>query len=158
MSAAVRIAELQPADFPDWLPLWDGNNQGQKNEAVTTETWARLTGADWQVYGLGAWIIPSPPRGEGQGEGAILAGILHYVIHPTTGNVKQVCYMQDLYVDPALRRQGIARALLDELARKGRREDWARIYWLAEESNEAAQTLYKTLGVKLDFSLHVLPL
>jgi RimJ/RimL family protein N-acetyltransferase len=37
-------------------------------------------------------------------------------------------------------------------------ENWARIYWLADGSNDAAQRLYKNLGVKLDFSLHIMPL
>ena len=56
------------------------------------------------------------------------------------------------------RRKGYARALIAELAHIGKQKGWARIYWLADSRNEAAQTLYKTLGIRLDFSLHVLPL
>lgn len=140
------IRPLSADDFTGWLPLWDANNRGLVGEAVTTETWARLTGPGWPVHGLGAWI------------GGELAGILHYVLHPTTGNIKNVCYMQDLYVAPDHRRKGIGRALVLELAAIGKREGWARIYWLAESNNPAAQALYKTLGVRLDFTLHVLPL
>ncbi len=140
---SVRL--LKAKDFPDWLPLWDANNMGQRNEAVTTETWARLTTADFPVHGLGAW------------KNDRLAGILHYIVHPVTGSVNPVCYMQDLFVDPSCRNQGFAKALLKELERTGKREQWNRIYWLAENGNEAAQGLYKSIGVKLDFSLHVLP-
>ena len=66
--------------------------------------------------------------------------------------------MQDLYIDPTARKQGYATALVTALAEMGATEKWARIYWLAETANNAAQHLYRTLGVKLDFSLHILPL
>ena len=64
--------------------------------------------------------------------------------------------MQDVYVDPAQRKQGIARRMIEALSREGKTQKWPRIYWLAERDNEAAQNLYKSLGVKLDFTLHVL--
>lgn len=142
---SILIRPLQPSDFPDWLPLWDGNNQGTRNEAVTTETWSRLIDPNYPVFGLCAL------------QGNVMTGILHYVLHPTTGNILPVCYMQDLYVDPAHRNKGIARKLVQELARIGKAEKWARIYWLAEADNAAVQALYKSIGIKLNFTLHVLP-
>lgn len=66
--------------------------------------------------------------------------------------------MQDLYINPAQRRRGLARGLVMALAGLGAAQGWARIYWLAEAENEAAQTLYKSLGYKLNFTLHVLPI
>lgn len=86
-----------------------------------------------------------------------LVGLLQYVLHYTTGSIEQVCYMQDVFVVPERRAQGIARAMIQSLAQIGKREKWGRIYWLAEESNAAAQALYKSLGHRLDFSLHILP-
>ena len=142
---AVKIRPIENRDFPDWLPLWDGNNLGQRDEEVTSETWSRLTDPNSAVHGLVA---------ERDGE---LAGLLHYIIHPTTGSLKDVCYMQDVYTDPNHRKQGIARALIEELANIGKNK-WARIHWFAEADNKAAQHLYQTLGVKLNFTLHVMKL
>lgn len=142
----LTIRPLQADDFPQWLPLWDGNNMGQRNEAVTTETWARLTDTGSAVHGLCAT------------EKGKLVGLVHYILHPTTGSIAPVCYMQDVYVMPEHRLKGIARALVEKVAETGRREKWARMYWLAEAENKAAQALYKELGVKLDFTLHILPL
>jgi ribosomal protein S18 acetylase RimI-like enzyme len=65
--------------------------------------------------------------------------------------------MQDVFTAPAHRRRGVARQLIGELAAIGREQGWPRIYWLAEADNEAAQNLYATIGVKLDFTLHALP-
>ena len=140
------IDDIKPDDFDAWRKLWDANNLDHKNEAVTRETWNRLLNPVYPVHGLVA-------RMDGK-----IAGLVHYVLHPVTGHIEPVAYMQDLYVDPAFRRQGVARALVEQLAVLGKREGWARLYWLAEGENARAQALYRNLGVRLDFSLHILPL
>jgi len=140
------IRSLEMNDFPRWLPLWNANNQGVVNEAVTTETWGRICDPAVEVYGLGAF------------EGEVLAGLVQYVVHPITGTIAPVCYMQDVFVDEGHRRKGIARQMVKEVEKIGKREKWARIYWLAERDNLAAVELYKNIGVQLDFALHILPL
>ena len=140
------IRPLTQDNYEQWLPLWDGNNHGQSNATVTAETWRRLMDPQNPVHGLGAHY-------DGR-----LAGLLHFILHPVTGHIEPVCYMQDVYVNPAFRRKGIARALVTSLSDIGKHEKWARIYWLAELDNEAAQNLYKYIGFRLGFSLHVLPL
>lgn len=142
--AQIKIRPIEAQDFPAWLPLWDGNNLGQRHEAVTTETWARLTDPAYPVYGLVAE------------QGGELAGLVHYILHYTTGAIEQICYMQDVYVAPDFRRKGVARKLVAALTKRAMQEKWARIYWLAEADNIAAQALYKDCGIKLNFTLHVL--
>lgn len=146
MTKDLEIRPLQNPDFPAWLPLWDGNNMGRRNEEVTAETWSRLIDSGSPVNGLAAF------------NGGEMRGFVHYILHPTTGYIRPVCYMQDVYVDPEHRRKGIARTLVQELTKIAKKEQWGRLYWFAENSNEAAQALYKNLGVKLDFALHVMPL
>lgn len=147
MNSVVKIRPLQKLDYAGWLILWDGNNLGTRDAQVTAQTWGRLNDTQFPVHGLIAFENNQP------------VGLLHYVVHPTTGSLKDVCYMQDVYVDPAYRKKGIARAMIEELSRIGKLEQkWARIYWLAEANNEAAQRLYKNLGVRLDFTLHVIPM
>lgn len=140
------VRPLQKDDYDSWLTLWDTNNLGRRDESITAQTWSRILNPDSPVFGLCA------------AEGENLYGICHYVLHPATGSLTPICYMQDLFVDPAHRRKGIARALVARLAEIGRGEGWTRVYWLAESNNDGAQQLYKNLGVKLDFTLHVLPL
>lgn len=142
----VKIRSLQPEDFPNWLPLWDGNNQGERDVAVTSETWSRLNDPASSVHGLCAV------------EGDIMKGLVHYILHPTTGAIANACYMQDVYVDPAYRGKGLAKKLVTAVAQRGKAEKWSRLYWIAEADNIAAQALYKNIGVKLDFTLHVMAL
>jgi len=87
-----------------------------------------------------------------------VVGLLHGVVHPVAGSLHPVCYMQDMFVHPARRRQGIATNLLDALAAMGRIEKWDRIYWLADKNNAQANSFYKDRAVPLDFSFHILPL
>lgn len=141
------IHPLQDDDYDQWLPLWQANTEHSLDDKITIETWRRICDPAFPIGGLGARPDEAAP----------LAGICHYILHPTTGNLKQICYMQDLYIDPAARRQGLARGLVNALAAVAATQGWARIYWLAEAENEAAQTLYKSLGYKLNFTLHVLP-
>jgi len=141
----MEIRPLQKSDYDQWLPLWQENCLHQIDDTVTHETWGRLCDKRSEVNGLGAF------------DQNTLLGILHYVIHPTTGSITPACYMQDLYIGENYRRQGLARALVWELGEMGKAAKWSRIYWLAEENNTAAQNLYKTLGVKLNFTLHLLP-
>ncbi len=143
---SLKIRTLAAEDFPAWLPLWDGNNQGVRKEDVTAETWSRLIDDDFPVHGFCAEL-----KGE-------MVGLVHYVLHPTTGSIEPVCYMQDVFVNPDYRSKGIARALVSELSKKAFKENWARMYWLAEDDNQAAQALYKNIGVKLNFTFHVLPI
>lgn len=141
----VLIRPLAAADYDQWVVLWNGNNQGHINQNVTAATWERLI-RDPQVRGLGAF------------DGNEMSGLVHFILHPVTGHIKNVCYMQDLYVNPSHRRKGIGRKLVEALAVIGKSEGWARMYWLAEAQNREAQALYRNLGLKLDFTLHVLPL
>jgi GNAT superfamily N-acetyltransferase len=136
---------LHDKDFDLWLPLWNLNNLNQINEAVTQSTWERLMDPDSGIGGIAAF------------DATAMVGILHYVVHPVTGQIKPVAYMQDLYVLPSHRRRGVARQMITALHALGEEKQWSRIYWLAEGKNQDAQALYKNIGVKLDFTLHVLP-
>lgn len=149
MQAAAGGLALRPlgsGDYAAWLPLWTANTMGQCGAEVTAETWRRLNDPASGVRGIGAWRNGS------------MAGFVHYVLHPVTGHVRPACYMQDLFVAGTERRKGAGRALVAMLAALARSEGYARLYWLAETRNEAAQKLYEGIGLKLDFTFHILPL
>lgn len=143
----IIIRSLEFDDFSQWLPLWDGNNLGQRDEAVTAATWERLTNTrNTHVNGLCA---------EMNGE---LVGIVHYILHPTTGSISPVCYMQDVYTSPQHRRKGIGKRLVQELSKIGQEEQWARMYWLTDVDNTEAKAMYENFGIAMNFTFYVLPL
>jgi ribosomal protein S18 acetylase RimI-like enzyme len=137
---SMKIRDAASGDFQGWFKLWDEYCDRSKvtlPESVTRRTWERI-------------VDPSEPMGclvaEKDGEG--LLGFCNYVLHPNTFSAKWCCYMEDLYVSPAARRQGIATALVQALIAKGRAEGWCRVYWITEDDNAAAQAMYDRLGTR----------
>ena len=55
-------------------------------------------------------------------------------------------YLEDLYVKPAFRRQGIARALLSQLARIAKERNCGRMEWAVLNWNKPAIEFYESLG------------
>ena len=105
----ITIRALRHDDYDQWLALWNANNQGHINEEITAVTWQRLMDND-QVRGLVAV------------DNDTLCGLVHFILHPVTGHIKPVCYMQDVFVDPIHRRKGIGRQLVMALAALGKKE------------------------------------
>lgn len=141
----INIRHIQREDHDQWLPLWRENGLHQVGDNVTAETWRRICHPKEAVFALGAFDEDN------------LAGFLSYVLHPVTGFIEPACYMQDLYIAEQYRRCGYAKRLVWELHNVSKKQGWSRLYWFAEQKNEAVQALYKNLGVKVSFDLFMLP-
>ncbi len=57
-------------------------------------------------------------------------------------------YLEDLYVRPAHRGQGVGRALLTQLARECGERGYARLEWAVLDWNEPAIGFYASLGAE----------
>lgn len=70
------------------------------------------------------------------------------IAHPTyeTGHAERGLYVADLYVAPAHRRRGIARALLSAVARAGHAQGARHLWLTAKAQNTAAHAFYRRLG------------
>ena len=144
---ALSIAALGAADHPRWLELARGYKafyKTQVSDAEYARTWQRLLANDG-VWGLGAHL---------DGE---LVGITHYLFHTGTWN-NEVCYLQDLFVDPAARGRGIARALIEAVAQAARKRGAEKLYWLTQAHNAAGRVLYDKVAKYNDFIRYDSPL
>ena len=140
----ILIRQLRRKDHPAWLPLWQANNDSNLSRKQTDETWKKLTTKSDPIFGLGLWL-----------DGALI-GILHYSLHPVTARASDVCFMQDIFIAPEQRRQGLAKIFLGELFVLAKAKDWAWVYWFALDSDQGAQALYKKIGVKMEMGVHML--
>ena len=143
----IRVEPLTKQDTVGWRQLWRMNVGTTLEKPVLDHTEQLLLSDASPLFGL----VAKTAEGE-------VIGLLHGVVHPVAGSLNPVCYMQDLFVHPARRRQGIATQLIDALTAKGRADKWDRIYWLTERGNTSAQALYNARSVSLDFSFHILPI
>jgi GNAT superfamily N-acetyltransferase len=140
---------IRPAcagDEPAWRALWDGYceyYEVEVPEAVTAETWRRLLGDG------GHECLVAERDGE-------VVGFANYLLHPSTWATTDRCYLEDLFVAPAARGTGTARALIETLAALAREHGWREVYWHTEGDNSRARGLYDSFVAADGFVRYVL--
>ena len=80
-----------------------------------------------------------------------VVGIAHYLLHRSTWSPTRYCYLEDLFVEPALRAKGIGRALIEAVYEAADRAGCTRTYWVTQEFNYRARGLYDQVAVKSPF-------
>ena len=73
-------------------------------------------------------------------------GVALWFLNFSTWTGRPGLFLEDLYVDDAVRGQGVARALLGALAREARARDCPRMDWAVLSWNEQAKAVYRKLG------------
>ena len=143
----VRPAE--PADEARWRELWDGYTrfyESEPVEEVTRHTWARIHDPAVPMHAIVAVDVT-----------AGVVGIANYLLHESTSHLTPVCYLEDLYVDPAIRARGVGRALIDWLWAETQTRNWSSLYWHTRETNYRARALYDTFTPHSGFLRYALP-
>lgn len=141
------IRAALPGDEATWRELWQGYCEFygvQLSEKVTGRTWTRILDPDSQIMCIVA---------EMDGE---VCAFAHCVVHENTWETQAVCYLEDLYVNPAARGRGIGGALLEWLRNAMRAEGWARLYWMTKADNAEARRLYDRFTLADDFVRYVI--
>lgn len=124
----IIIRDIQPLDETEWRRLWDGYNAFYETSVapeITSRTWQRILDPGSSVMGRIAEIGANP------------VGFSVSVLHHGTWVAGPVCYLEDLFVDPACRGKGIGRKLIQDLVDRGREENWSTLYWHTRDDNPA---------------------
>lgn len=79
-------------------------------------------------------------------EGAEVAAMAIWYVTFSTWRGRHGIWLEDVYVRPAYRRLGLARALLGELAQICVERGYPRLEWWVLDWNESAHTFYRSLG------------
>ena len=120
-------------DEPAWRRLWDGYiafYRATVPPAATARTWRRVLDPAAPIF---ARLVE---------RNAKVVGFTIAVLHEATWVEAPVCYLEDLFVDPASRGAGLGRALLEDMIAQARSRDCARLYWHTQASNLPARRLY----------------
>jgi GNAT superfamily N-acetyltransferase len=149
MSASLIIRPPDPADFREWLALWDGYNAFYGREGatalsreITQMTWGRFFDAYEPMHALIA---------EQQGQ---LLGLVHYLFHRSTIDIAPTCYLQDLFTDERARHKGVGRALITAVYERARTAGSPRVYWQTHETNLTARSLYDKIAERSGFIVY----
>ena len=139
------IRAIRPDDRENWQSLWQGYLDFYRAvlaPEVTERTWALLVEGDSAVHGVVA-------EEDGQ-----LIGFAHLIMHPTTWASDPSCYLEDLYITKSFRGRGVARQLIEAVYRFADESGAAKVYWLTQEYNAAARSLYDTVAHRTSFVVY----
>ncbi|MFX0545243.1 GNAT family N-acetyltransferase [Roseovarius sp. S1116L3] len=143
MSDTLTIRPLQASDEAEWRRLWTGYLQYYETsvpEEVYETTFRRLLSEDHpNQNGLLALKGDHP------------VGLVHYIYHPHNWKIEDVCYLQDLYADPAVRGTGVGRKLIEAVYEAADRDGRPSVYWMTQDFNATARQLYDRIGVLTPF-------
>ena len=77
-----------------------------------------------------------------------IVGIAVWFLNYSTWTGRHGIYLEDLFVDPAVRRQGVAEGLMRALAAEADAHGYARMEWAVLDWNELAKGFYRRLGAR----------
>jgi diamine N-acetyltransferase len=107
---------------------------------------AVATEADIRRYAFSEHPLVKVTMAEWDGEPA---GCAIWFLNFSTWEGKPGIYLEDLFVRPAFRRNGIGKALLKHLAALAAEEGWTRFVWQVLDWNTPAIEFYEALGARM---------
>lgn len=146
MTAELTVRRLRDTDRQGWQPLWDQYLHFYRAELpadISDGTFARLIGADSDLAGLVA--VGAEDR---------VLGLAHLVFHASTWAPTPYCYLEDLFVDPSARGSGAAHRLIKAAYETARERGSGRVYWLTQQFNGPARSLYDTVARLTSFVMY----
>ncbi|QLE39643.1 GNAT family N-acetyltransferase [Nostoc sp. C052] len=135
----VRFAE--PADYSVLFKLIEGLAEYEKlSHAVTGNALALQE----HLFGSRRYVEAILAESAGQAVGFAL-----FFHNYSTFLTKPGIYLEDLFVLPEYRRQGIGKALLTKVAQIAVERDCGRLEWSVLDWNESAQAFYRSMGASI---------
>jgi GNAT superfamily N-acetyltransferase len=145
----MNIRPINARDYVGWRPLWDGYNAfyDRKGPTAVLEETSQTT---WRRF-----LYPAEPMFALVAEtNGALVGLAHDLYHRNTTMQAMTCYLQDLFADPAMRGQGVGRALIEAVYAAAKTAGSPRVYWQTHATNTTAQLLYDRIAAKSGFIVY----
>ena len=135
MRPPLEIRAALPADKQRWFILWQGYLDFYKTELSTEQselTWQRILDPEFNMKCAVAI------------DDGLIVGFTTYSLQNSTWSEGGHCYLEDLFVDPAVRGKGVGRALIEYVKSYAIENNCSRLYWNTDEDNATARKLYDT--------------
>ena len=137
MSLEIRAALA--TDKQRWFILWQGYLNFYKTELSTEQselTWQRILDPEFNMKCAVAI------------DDGLIVGFTTYNLQNSTWSENGHCYLEDLFVDPAVRGKGVGRALIEYVKSYAIENNCSRLYWNTDEDNATARKLYDTYALE----------
>lgn len=147
----IHLRAATPADTPlilDFIrALADYEKLSHEVEATEEKLRATLFGEKPAAECILAFATPSAAASPAA-PAEVPAGFALYFTNYSTFLAKPGLYLEDLFVKPEFRRQGIGKALLLHLARLANQRGYGRMEWTVIDWNAPAIRFYESLGAR----------
>ena len=134
---SIKIRPIELGDKDRWLELFKEYIVFYKSSLSDEQfelTWQRIN-SEFNIKGLVADVDNK------------IVGFTHYIWRPSTWEVEDFCYLEDLYVDPKNRKGGVGRALIKAVEEIAIAKGSKRLYWTTAPDNETARKLYDKVAI-----------
>ena len=133
----IKLRKAEPADFEKILGMIKELAEFEKSSDQFTNTVERMT-AEKDFFNC--FMIETPERE------AVGHVVYYYCYYTWTG---KALYMDDLYIKPEYRGQGIGSRVLDRIINLAKETGCHKIRWQVLEWNTPAINLYKKAGAQV---------
>ena len=138
----IHVRAAREDEFDVWMPLWRGYLAFYK--ADIADEVSRLT---WQRF----FDDAEPMHCDLVEVDGVVCGLVHSIDHRSCWMKEHSCYLQDLFVAPELRGQGLGRRLIEHVYAQAKARGCERVHWLTQETNTDAMKLYDRIADKPGF-------
>lgn len=140
MPAELEIAPIAASEYEDLLPLIAAYQRFYEVEDVDQERNREFFRRFLAPSEVGLLL--------GARAGGRLVGYACLYWHFSSTKARESVLLNDLYVDPELRGEGIGRALIEASLGIARERGGAHLEWVTEPDNHTAQRLYDSTGAE----------
>ncbi len=146
----ITVGPPAASDREQWEHLYHGYAEFYRvpmNDAILDTVWGWIHDAANPFFGLLA-----------RNDAGRAVGLMHCRQMPSPLRGAQVGFLDDLFVAPDARGQGVVEALYAALRELGRAQGWPFIRWITAEDNARARAVYDKLSEKTHWVTYQMPL
>ncbi|WP_372737246.1 GNAT family N-acetyltransferase [Neptunomonas sp.] len=148
LTQKISVTPVQADDREQWQRLYYDYAdfyQVPMNQDILNSVWSWILDDSQAFYAL----IAKDPAGNAM-------GLMHYraMLSPLRGAA--VGFLDDLYVDPAVRGEGVVDQLFAGLSAAAKQQGWPLVRWITAENNYRARSVYDKLATKTHWQTYQL--
>lgn len=139
MADPLNVRPAQATDRAAWLGLWQewqAHMGGRVPEAVTAASWLKIITPGSGLLALVAW------------KDDLAAGFANVSLTPFAWTGDHSMFLQDLFVAPSARGEGVGTALLKAVYGEADRLGISQVFWMADEKDAELQAFYDRHAIR----------
>ena len=141
------IREIRLDDKNQWEVLYRGYADFYKveiNNKILNTVWEWIHDKNHDVCGL---LYEQNNK---------IIGLAHYRKMPSPLRGKYIGFLDDLFVDPIHRRNGVGEKIIKEIKAISIRNNWNLVRWITRDDNTTAKFLYEKFSKKTNWEVYEL--